>query len=106
MAGWITAAAMSNTDLFSGPFFWVLAYLLVVGVGLVMWGAVSTPVQGGRTRAVWGVEFGELSLGVAALGLFWALVCNQQSGSPPPSRSPILVLASALEGHPDRPLRR
>ena len=53
MAGWITAAAMSNTDLFSGPFFWVLAYLLVVGVGLVMWGAVSTPVQGGRTRAVW-----------------------------------------------------
>jgi hypothetical protein len=76
MAGWITAAVMSNTDLFFGPFFWVFTYMLVIGIWLVMWGAVTTPIRTERPRAVWGVLLEEVSLGVAALGLFWALVCN------------------------------
>ena len=76
MGGWITAAVISNTDLFIGPFFWVFAYMLVVGIGLFVWGAVTTPLQAERPRAVWGVVLEELTLGIAALGLFWALVCN------------------------------
>ena len=48
---WIAAAALSKTDLFTGPFFWMLAYMLVVGIGLVVWGAVTTPINPPKSKA-------------------------------------------------------
>ena len=68
--------SMSNTDLFTGPFFWVFAYMLVVGIGLVVWSAATTPGGAGSRRATRSVLLEELALGVAAFGLFWALVAN------------------------------
>jgi hypothetical protein len=74
---WITAAALSKTDLFTGPFFWVFAYMLVVGIGLVVWGAITTPInppKGRLRRSLSAVVLEEIALGVASFLMFWALV--------------------------------
>ena len=74
---WIAAAALSKTDLFTGPFFWVLAYMLVVGIGLVVWGAVTTPINPPKARlrrSISAVVLEEFALGVASFLVFWALV--------------------------------
>jgi hypothetical protein len=76
---WISAAGVSKTDLFIGPFFWVFAYMLVVGIGLFVWGAVTTPISLPKTmpnRRPAVMVLWELALGVAFFFLFSALVTN------------------------------
>jgi hypothetical protein len=96
LAGWISAATTSRTDLFIGPFFWVFIYVLVVGIGTTVWGAVSMPISppgeapdeapGPTTYSIsqfkrrvglgsgWAVVLEELALGVASFFLFSAFV--------------------------------
>lgn len=76
MGAWITAAVMSNTDLFVGPFFWAFAYMLVVGIWLYLWGVMTTPLSFQRRGDVWGVMFEELAFGVSAFWLFWVFIGN------------------------------
>jgi hypothetical protein len=81
MAAWISAAATSNTDVFAG-FFWVFSYMLVVGIGLFVWGATTPPISPSertlhrRSGAAkyWTVVPEELALGVAFFFLFLAFV--------------------------------
>jgi hypothetical protein len=96
LGGWTTAAATSKTDVFIGPFFWVFIYMLVWGIGLFAWGAVTTPISppkrtlherpGAAKYSIsrfkdrdglglpWAVVFEELVLGVAFYFLFSAFV--------------------------------
>lgn len=96
LGGWISAAATSKTDLFIGPFFWVFIYMLVVGIGLFVWGAVTTPISppkgiiqtspGAATDSIarisrqvglvlsWAVVLEEFVSGVAFFFLFSAFV--------------------------------
>jgi hypothetical protein len=74
---WIAAAALSKTDLFTGPLFWTLAYMLVVGIGLVVWGVATTPINPPKERlgrSISAVVLEEIALGVASFLVFWALV--------------------------------
>jgi hypothetical protein len=77
LAGWIVASALSGTDLFTGPFFWVFTYLLVVGIGLFSWGTAETSSRsrrGVRLGSRWTVLLEELALGAASFLLFSAFV--------------------------------
>ncbi len=79
MGAWITAAALSKIDLFIGPFFWVLAYMLVVGIGLVVWGAATAPINPTKSRlhrSITALVLEEIALGIASFLVFWALVGN------------------------------
>jgi hypothetical protein len=78
LAGWSVAAAVSKTDLFVGPFFWVFAYLLVTGIALVVLD-ILTATRSRSTRRVrfgspWTLMLEELAAGVASFLLFSALV--------------------------------
>jgi hypothetical protein len=77
LAGWIVATALRRTDLFTGPFFWVFTYLLVVGVAVFALEAV-TASNGRCTRvrvgSAWSVVLEELAFGVASFLLFSAFV--------------------------------
>ena len=77
LGAWTAAAALSNTDLFTGPFFWVFAYMLVVGIGLFVWGAVTTPItfaQRRLGRSLSALVLEEIAVGLASFLVFWALV--------------------------------
>jgi hypothetical protein len=78
LAGWIVAAVLSSTDLFTGPFFWAFAYLLIVGLGLFVWGEMS-PARSRfqrhiRSGSSWTLALEELAFVVASFLLFSAFV--------------------------------
>jgi hypothetical protein len=77
MSAWIAAAIATNTDVFGGPF-WIFVYMVVVGIGLFVWGATTEPISPPTRRGYrffW-IVLEELALGVAAFGLFWAFLGN------------------------------
>jgi hypothetical protein len=78
LAGWVVSAALSKADVFMGPFFWVFTYVLVVGTGLLIWGAVTATRSrlGGRVRpgAAWTVVLEEVAFAIASFLLFSAFV--------------------------------
>lgn len=98
LGGWVAAATTTRTDLFVGPFFWSFVYMLVVGIGLSIWGAAAMPITFPRKtprwtpgaakdlldefkRRVglgsgWAVALDELALGVAFFFLFSAFVAR------------------------------
>jgi hypothetical protein len=79
MGAWVAAAAMSKIDLFTGPFFWVIAYTLVVGIGLFVCGAVTAPTSPPTRkprRSFSAVVLEEMALGVASFLVFWAFVAT------------------------------
>jgi hypothetical protein len=70
---------MSRIDLFTGPFFWVIAYMLVVGIGLFVCGAVTAPISAPTRRlrrSLSAVVLEEIALGVASFLVFWAFVAT------------------------------
>ena len=77
LGGWIAAAIASNTDLFMGPFFWVSIYMVVVGIGLLIWAAMTEPISQPRTmvrRRLSAVVLEELASAVAFFFLFSVLI--------------------------------
>jgi hypothetical protein len=79
MGAWVAAAAMSRIDLFTGPFFWVIAYMLVVGIGLFVCGAVTAPISAPTRRlrrSLSAVVLEKIALGVASFLVFWAFVAT------------------------------
>jgi hypothetical protein len=80
LAGWVVATALRRTDLFMGPFFWVFTYLLVVGVAVFAWGAVTTSsaryTRRVRVGSPWSVVLEELAFGVASFLVFSAFVAR------------------------------
>lgn len=75
LAGWIVAAVLSNTDLFTGPFFWAFTYLLIVGLGMLVWGEVTaTRSRHVRSGSSWTLMLEEVAFVVASFLLFSAFV--------------------------------
>ncbi len=74
LGGWTIAALTTRTDLFMGPFFWVFAYLLVIGTGLVVWGVMTAPIGPHPPRSFHMVLLEELALGIASFLAFSAFI--------------------------------
>lgn len=78
LGGWIAAAASTNTDVFSVQF-WLLAYLLVAGLAVFIWGAATERWVGLPSRRLhrpMSVVLGEIALGAASFLVFLLLVGN------------------------------
>ena len=74
LGGWIAAAASTNTDVFS-VLFWLLTYLLVVGIAVFVMGVTTERMNLPKERRnrFAAVLLEEVALGGASFLLFWTL---------------------------------